>query len=334
MKNKFLQNILKKLCFQPGISGYEKECGISDLIFNLVKNINFKTWIDSFGNIISVIGNGKKVVILEAHMDEVGFIVKKTNKSINICPQGIIKGEKVENSNALIVGKNIKGNIVINEKKFVFKPTKIKTEKVKQNDIIAFNRCFIKKNNGIIEASALDNRIGCSVLISIIKNIIDNISENITLVFVFSTKEEIDESCFKDVIKKYGKGFVIVCDAAYAWPVDFDTTKEPNVSIPILGNGCAIQLKGRGFKVKKKIIERIEGIARNNNIKFQEESAPRSLGKTNLAKMLKQGVKKGAVINVPVKNQHHQFATANILDAEKAVLLILSVLKQFKYLDM
>lgn len=335
MKNKFLRNILKKLCFQAGVSAYEKECGISDFIFNLVRNINPKTEFDSFGNVVSVIGNGKKVVFLEAHMDEVGFVVKETNGSANIWPQGIIKGEKVENSGAFIIGKNIKGTIIVNGKSFVFKSSEEeKTKEIKIGDIVAFNRCFIQKGNGIVEASALDNRIGCSVLLSVMRNVINDIPEDITLVFVFSTKEEMDESCYKDVIKKYGGDFAIVCDAAYAQPVDFDTVKESGVLIPTLGDGCAIQWRGKGFKVKKKIIKEMENVARSNNIKFQKESAPRGLGKTNLAKMLKQGVKKGAVINVPVRNQHHQFATTNILDAEMATLLILSLLKQFKCFDL
>lgn len=325
-----MQKILKELCFQSGVSGYEKKCGISDFIFNLIKSINPKTLVDSFGNIVSIIGNGKKVVILEAHMDEVGFIVKETNGSISICPQGIIKGEKVENSSAFIVGKNIKGNIVVNGKNFIFEPLEEEeTSKIKEGDIVAFNRCFVQKENGIVEASALDNRVGCSVLLNVMKNIINNISRGVTLVFIFSTKEEVDESCFKYVIKKYGGDFAIVCDAAYAQPVDFKITEKSGALIPILGNGCAIQLIGKGFKVEKEIIKEIENIAQSNNIKFQEERAPKGLGKTNLARMLQQGVKKGAVINVPVRNQHRQFATVNMLDIKSATLLILSLLKQF-----
>lgn len=330
MKNEFLQKILKELCCQVGVSAHEKECGISDFIFNTARNINPKTEFDSFGNIVSVIGNGKKVVILEAHMDEVGFIVKETNGSISICPQGIIRGEKVENSNTFVVGKNIKGDIIVSGKNFIFKPLHSeKTNTIKSGDIIAFDRCFIQKENDIVEASALDNRVGCSVLLNVMKNIVNTIFQDATLVFIFSTKEEVDESCFKDVIKKYGRDFAIVCDAAYAQPVDFKITKKIGALIPILGNGCAIQLRGKGFKVEKEIIKEIENIAQSNDIKFQEEGAPKGLGKTNLAKMLQQGVKKGVVINVPVRNQHRQFATVNILDIKRAVLLILSLLKQF-----
>ena len=321
MKNNLLKN-LEKLCKQSGVSEYEKESGISMFLFELVKNINPNTNIDSVGNIVSIVESlGGKTILLEAHMDETGFLVNKINGNIILLPQGIIKGEKVSENNVLVVGKNIKGKITISlENDFIFTPqNETDSEKIKVGDIVAFQRSFINDGSDI-KASALDNRIGCSVLIELLSNAIKKKNRN-KLIFIFSAKEEVDRSHFKEIIDSYRNAFAIVVDAAYAQPVEFDVN-APDVLIPVLGSGCAVQTKGKGFVVLEKDIENIKKIAKENGIKIQEERAPDGFGKTNLAKMLKQGIERGVVINVPVRDQHHQLATTSFLDAIEAVKLI------------
>jgi len=324
MENNFLNN-LEKLCKQPGVSEYEKESGISTFLLKLVKNINPNTNIDSVGNIVSIIEGSGKTILLEAHMDETGFLVNKINEDIILSPQGIIRGEKVSENNVFVVGKNIKGKITISPNNdFIFTPqNETDSEKIKVDDIVAFERSFVK-NDREIKASALDNRIGCSVLIELLSNVIKKKNQN-KLIFIFSAKEEVDKSYFKEIIDSYKNAFAIVVDAAYAQPVEFDVN-APDVSIPVLGSGCAVQTKGKGFVVLEKDIENIKKIAKENGIKIQEERAPDGFGKTNLAKMLKQGIKSGVVINVPVRDQHHQFATTNISDAIEAINLIVNLI--------
>jgi len=317
MKNNLVNN-LKKLSGQFGVSGFEKENGITDFLFNIVKDINPKTHVDSVGNIISVLGSGKETFILEAHMDEIGFFVRKIKGNIVLQAQGIIKGEKVVGNDVFIVGRNIKGNILINKNRdFIFQP-KLESDfnKIKRGDIVAFKRSF-SKNRNIIKANSLDNRIGCAVLLDILKKSIKRKRKN-RLIFIFSTKEEINKSSFKEVTSLYKDAFAIVIDAAYAQPVDFRIDSK-DVNIPILGKGCAFQTKGKGFKVFKKEIEKIKRVAKINKIKIQEESAPSGLGKTNFAQMLKERIKKGVVINIPVRSQHNQISTMNLLDAKSAI---------------
>jgi endoglucanase len=317
---------LKRLCLQPGISGYEKESGISDFLFKIVKKINSNTEFDSEGNILSRIGSGKKTIIIEAHMDEVGFLVSEAKDKILLSPQGLVKGEKVANNKVFIIDKKINGKIIINsDNNFVFDPDrKNDFDKIKQGDLVAFKRIFIKSKNNI-EANSLDNRVGCAVLLELLKYFVKNKIYK-ELLFVFSTKEEMNKSFFDKKIIKKEDDFAIVVDAAYAQPVEFDITNE-DVSIPILGQGCAIQTKGEGFEIDKEIVKKTKELATLKNIKFQEEKAPMGLGKTNFAQMLKQGLKSGIVINIPVRNQHNQFSVMDISDANEAVKLIEKIIK-------
>lgn len=324
MENNLIQN-LEKLCGQPGVSGYEQESGISGFLFETIKNINPNTKFDAAGNIISVIENPGRTIILEAHMDETGFLVGEKNGKIVLSPQGIIKGEKVADNDVFVVGKNIKGKITINsENDFLFNSrNKEDGKNIELGDIVAFERSFLK-NGDEIRASALDNRIGCSVLVETLTMAIKNGSTK-RLVFVFSRKEEIDESSFEDIINSYPGSFAVVVDAAYAQPVEFDTN-FPDVSIPVLGEGCAVQTKGKDFIILEGGILKIKNIAKENTIKIQEERAPLGFGKTNLAKLQKQGIKRGIVINIPVRDQHHQIAATNLYDANEAIRLISKII--------
>jgi len=323
MEDNLIQN-LERLCKQPGVSGYEKESGVLDFLFEIVKNINPNTTIDSNGNIVSIIENPGKTMILEAHMDETGFVVKKKNGNIVLSPQGIIKGEKVADNDVFVVGKNIKGKITISpENDFIF-ISENSALKIDVGDIVVFERSFSIEGDEI-KASALDNRIGCSVLIEVLSAATKNVSKN-KLVFVFSCKEETNESSFVDVINANKNASAIVVDAAYAQPVEFDAN-APDVLIPILGNGCALQIKGKGFVVLESDVKKAKGIAKKSKIKIQEEIAPKDLGKTNLAKLQSQGIKRGIVINIPVRDQHYQVATTNLSDAKEAIRLILNIVK-------
>jgi tetrahedral aminopeptidase len=326
MRNNLIKN-LEKLCKQPGVSEYEKESGISQFLFKMVKNVNPETYIDAAGNIVSIIGNSDKTIILEAHMDEIGFLVDKKNDNIVLSPQGITKDERITNNKIFIVGKNIKGKVSMSpESDFIFTPMNKKDiRNIEEGDIVAFERSFVNNGNEVM-ASALDNRIGCSVLIEILTMVAKNESKN-RLVFVFSRNEETDKSLFGDIINFYKGTFAIVVDAAYAQPVEFNTD-APDVSIPVLGAGCAVQIKGKGFVVSEKDIAGIKNIAKKNNVKIQEERAPQGLGKTNLAKLQTQGIKHGIVINIPVRDQHHQVATANLFDANEAIRLILQIVRE------
>ena len=104
MKNNLIDN-LEQLCNQPGISGFEKESGISDFLFNLIEGINPETKFDSCGNIVSIIKGEGVATILEAHMDETGFLVSDIAEKIILSPQGIIRGEKVAGNDIFILDK-------------------------------------------------------------------------------------------------------------------------------------------------------------------------------------------------------------------------------------
>jgi len=322
-KKEFIET-LRKICIVPGISGHEYFSGISKTIFEIARGITKNTIIDKFGNVISLVGNGPKRIILDAHLDEIGFIVSKIDKEIWLSPIGDVKNELIDKCSVYVLSSGIRGVISSKNKKIFFLPLSKKgKEKIIAGDIVSFERKFeVKKSE--IHATALDNRIGCAVLLELMKIFAKENPSNFSLICSFSTQEEKGSSTLNKIADKYKPEFGIVIDAAYAKPVDFD---DQGMSIPELGKGCAIQYQGKDFIVASEVINEIENIAKKEKILIQKEIPSPNLGRTNFPQLHKSGVVTG-VINIPVAMQHRQESITNINDAVCAFELITYLLKK------
>lgn len=327
MNSKIIRNYIKTLkefCFVPGISGNESQTGISKVILKKLKEINSEAFEDKFGNIIAVFGNGKKKILLDAHIDEVGFITAKSNgREIPLFPIGEINPQNINGSKSFIFPQNIKGKIIVRGKYFLFKPNNsVKIKNILAGEIVIFERCF-KVGKNIITATALDNRVGCAVIFELMKNI--SIPKELSIITVFSTEQEKDCSTIGMIAQKYRPSFGIIIDAAYAKPIDMDVKKT---SIPEIGKGCAIQYLGKDFIVSRSVTQEFEKLAKKNNIKYQPEIPFPNTGRTNFPQLEKVGIKAG-VINIPVRYQHTTYSQSSVVDAFEAIRLLTAVINYY-----
>jgi len=317
----------KKMCLQPGVSGHEINSGITDLIFNIVKDISPNSKIDKYGNVISIMGSGKKEIIIDTHLDEFGFYVQKNKNKIYLKPIGSFNYKSIKNKEAKVVNKNISGKLqLMNDKNIEFVPEKKSDiEKVLKNDFIVFKKTFKIKENGVVQATSLDNRVGCFLSTEIMKNLKNKMPNNLSLKFVFSAGEESGKFLINKVIKKNNSS-VLIIDAAYAEPVKFINGGD-NITIPKIGDGCAIQTRGKNFVIKKNIIKKIEKLAIDNKIKIQREIPPANQGQTNLSGLKIRNKDNCAVINIPVKNHHEIVSECSLNDIYSAFKMILLIIK-------
>lgn len=331
-----LINTLKALCLQPGISTHESTSGIVSLVADRCKQYGADSVeIDEDGNVVATIGDGPLVVLMEAHLDEVGFEVLSVRDDgvALLLSCGIVDGSNLESSEAYLLRTGTKGTLSFDslEEYILFLPALPNTDIV-AGDIISFKRNFISTGE-IIRATALDNRIGCAVLLETLRESKAELPEDVQLVLVFSLGEETDKTSVKATIKSYNPDLFIIVDAAYALPVDFEITK-PKESIPSLGEGCAIQHKGTGFVVSQERIALLERIAMEQDVKIQHESVEGNKGRTNFPVLLNAGATAGIVINVPVQNQHQDISITHLNDAVSAVKLLASVVGSHEYVKM
>lgn len=203
-----MEELLKKLSEAPSVSGREEAIG--KIIKAELKGHVDEIIEDSFGNIIAKKGKGRVRVMLAAHMDEVGFMVK------HIDDKGFIRFAKVGGlDDQILLGQRIiihskdktlpgvigskpihmkkeeeEKQVVKSKEMFIdigYKTNKeVEKAGVKIGDWISFDRDTIKLGN-CIAGKAFDNRAGCAVLIEVLKKAK---KKDVELYGVFTTQEE------------------------------------------------------------------------------------------------------------------------------------------------
>ena len=187
-----MDSLLKKIMEAAGIPGYEGE--IAKIMQSELKKSCDEVEIDNFGNVIARKGKGKKKIMIAAHMDEVGFMVKHITKEgyINFIKIGGIDDRVLPAQRVIIKAR--KGDCfgVIGTKPphlqkdeerkhplkyedmFIDIGCKNKEEaekKIEIGDVIIFEPNSGVLNGKLCYGKAVDDRIGCFALIKIMEKL-------------------------------------------------------------------------------------------------------------------------------------------------------------------
>ena len=329
-------NILKKLCTAFGVSGDEKEISlvVSDIMSDLCEKIEY----DSFGNIYCYksFDESFPTVMLDAHMDSVGLIVKK------IYERGFLKFETVGGIDSKILPglevlinakEKIKGVItskpphlmnnddvdkipVVDE---LFIDTgyinKDISKVVSPGNLISFSP-FCEKMGNSVTGTDLDNRIGCMAVIDIFSKFKD-VKLPFNLVAVFSRQEEIGLCGASNL--KIKPDFCITIDVTHG-----QTPDEKGDEAFACGKGIAI---ATGPNISRKYFDRIINICDLEQIDYQVEVLEASSG-TNAWKyqLLHEGIP-CLILSVPLKFMHTSVETVSESDYENIILILEKFLK-------
>lgn len=199
--------MLNELCNLNGISG--REHAVRDyIISNLPSDAEYR--IDPLGSLI-VYKEGKaepkNKVMLDAHMDEVGFIITYITEdgylkftTVGGIDERVIFGRAVKVGKELIPGviggkaihqttSEERGKLPSVEDMYIDIGASSKKEAlshVSLGDAVYFDSCYREFGDGFIKAKAIDDRVGCEILLRLI-----NSDLPYSATFCFSVQEEI-----------------------------------------------------------------------------------------------------------------------------------------------
>ena len=320
--------LLLKLMTASGVSGNEES--VRDLIAKEIEKHVDEIRTDKLGNLIAVKKGKLPKVMLAAHMDEVGLMVKKIEENGNIKCAGIgevdsmhLAGQNVKISSNK---KHVNGIIKLSKKskktgiKDMFIKTKLSKKELLKNGVeigsyVSFEN-YSNIKNGFIEGKALDNRIGCFTLIELAKNLKKAKNE---IYFVFTVQEEIG---------LYGamtSAFEIKPD----WAITVDATeanKDISKSETLIGKGPFITIKNADFIGNKCINNWVRDIAKGKKIQLQYNvSDTETTDATNIS--LSRGGVPSSVIGVAVENLNTEKGKASIKDINNLVSLLYELMK-------
>jgi putative aminopeptidase FrvX len=335
-------SLLTKLVEAPSISGSEQS--VRDVIQKELKPYVDEIKTDKVGNLIARKGKGSPKILLAAHMDEVGLMVKYVDKqgfisfeTIGGWDERILPGMKVRihGSKDPVTGVIGTKPIHLQDKEESKNPFKLKelfidigaesdkdVEKagIQIGDSITRSGEVSKLLGSRATGAGFDNRVGCAVLIETMKRLKGFKG---TVYACGTVQEEIG------LIGVRGTIFGIEPDVVLALDTNIggDTPEiKPSESNLVLGKGPTIDLKDAisitNPKVKKWILE----TAKQNKMKVQVNVMSGGATDASIAPMIREGIP-SACLAVAVRYVHTPVEVVDVKDIESTIKLAVECVK-------
>ena len=322
--------MLKELIDTQGISG--NEMAVRAVIRKRMRGCADEIRIDKIGNLIAHKKGSKPTVMLAAHMDEVGLMVRDIEKDgrIHFSTMGGIEvtsliGQRVNigKANGVITTERIsKGEDVEELPKMeeLYIDTGLTKKELEKKGIgvgsyVSFNQCSLHTlgSENIISGKALDDRIGCHVLIELARKL-RNVKNDIY--YVFTVQEEIGLYGAKISAYKINPDWAIVVDVS-----DEDPKNKQ------LGSGPCIMVKDAEMLGNRCINGWLEDIAKKNRIPYQLEVSDAGTTDALSISLSREGTPT-AVVGVPVRNMHTATGMAHMDDVKNTIKLLELLLRK------
>lgn len=338
-------SLLKELTETDGIPGREED--VACLMIHYMAGLAHIAR-DQLGSVIAMRGgrtNGTRV-ILSAHLDEVGFMVKSiTDRGFllfqplggwipQVMPahrvtvyteQGTVEGIIGSKSKHFLPIENRKEGFA-QEQLFIDIGTSSREETlelgVRIGDSIAPISSFTVLNQGqYIAGKALDNRLGCAALIQVLQALAEGDHPN-TVYAVATAQEEIGRRGALTAAHLVQPELAIVLDSGTAG----DIPGVDNRDGPVCGKGPLLFMYDTSMLPNRRFVRYVEQVAEKAGIPLQYEFM--SLGKTDAGQIHTYGAGVPTiVIGFPTRYMHTHNSIAHLQDYERVVRLVTALLR-------
>ena len=286
-----MRALLKDLVSIPGACGFEHE--VARYLYNRLKPVADEIWVDGLGNVIAKKSGAHPgpTLMLSAHADEVGFIVKK------IEPNGLIRFEKVGGhddrtilSERVVIRtqdgtlrQGVIGNISAHMMRFdntqlVRKHSEMYIDVgardaagverlgIRVADPIAWQTPYEEFGENRVMGHGFDDRAGCAVLAHCLETI-DFSQVHGTVYFVFSTQEELGLRGARVASQQITADVSIAVDTTAC----SDTFEAMMDNTLCLGRGVGVKVMDHSLLASKHVWQKLERLAKEQNIPYQLE---------------------------------------------------------------
>lgn len=333
------QKFLEKLIGVLGVSGDEGR--VRDLIKKEIKPFADELTVGKLGSLIArKKGKGPKIM-LTAHMDEIGLIVKRINKDGRIVcskvggmDELLLIGEKVEvetkkgKLRGVISTKDVSDNHDYEEVPTIvdlfidtgFTKKELDKYGVKIGSYVSLiEEAESLGSKNVILGKALDNRVGCFILTELAKKL-SKAKLNADIYFVFTVQEEVGLYGARTSTYKIEPDMALVVDATNA----NDSSKE---STKVLGKGPCITIKDEDMIANEHMTDYLELVAKRKKIPVQLEVSNAGTTDASSVAISKVGVPV-ALISFPVRNLHTTFGIVHKKDIQYCIKLAEAFLRK------
>jgi endoglucanase len=339
-----VRELLKKLSNAHGVSG--SEGSVYAIIKKELKGHVDEIREDPMGNLIAVKRGNKFKVMLAAHMDEIGLMVKYVDEKgfIRFVALGGWYGPTLYNQRVILHTAKGPFSGVIGGKPPHMMDEEERKKGVKTDDMfidvgatnrdeveylgievgtsVTIDREYADLANNRVTGKAFDNRAGVAMLIKTLTEV----DSPLTLFGVFTVQEEV--------------GLKGARTSAYA--LDPDCAIATDVTVPgdhpgidmkdapvMMGKGPVITLvdsSGRGLIASRKVVKWLKAAADDNGIPVQMEVGSGGTTDATAIQLTKGGIP-STTVSIATRYIHSPVEVLDIRDIESGVQLLVAALK-------
>ncbi len=347
--------LLKELSLAFGPTGCEGNVG--EVICRIAEQYCDLYATDRMGNFVfklspKVYTAHTKKIMISAHMDEVGLMINEidadgylkfeTVGGIDcrvLCGRNVTVGDESKKIKGVIASKAIHHQSKDERKK----PTKTsemyidigatsKEEAEKYVDIgdfATFDSDFVVfgKDDRMVKGKALDDRMGCVVLLEVMKALAEGkIKNGNELYFCFTVREEVGLSGAQTVAQVIEPDYAVVLEATAVADID---GVAPARRVADVGEGGVISVMDRSTVYNHKLVSYVLELAALKGIKAQVKRY--ASGGNDAGHIHKSGIGvKTVAVSVPTRYLHSPACVASLDDLDSIIELVEVLIETWK----
>ena len=340
--------LLKKISETPGAPGYEQR--IRAFVMEQVAPFVDDMYTDAMGNVITVKkGKEDKKVMIAAHLDEIGFIVKYIDDDgfVRFHTLGGFDPKTLTAQRVIIHGeKDIMGvmgckpiHLMSAEERNkgmkitdYFIDTGMSKEEVEKyisvGDSITRERELIQMGD-CVNGKSLDNRVSVYILLEMLRELKDT-EVPYDIYGVFSVQEEVGIRGAEVAAHQINPDFGFGLDVTIAFDIPGSSGHEKVTS---LGDGTAIKIMDSSTICDYRMVRFLKKTANAHNIKWQPEIL--TGGGTDTAGVQRKG-QNGSIagaLSIPTRHIHQSIEMSNIEDIRATIDLLTKAILEINTYD-
>lgn len=322
-----LKDTIFALSSAKGVTGLD---GALNIAANLLADLGQVT-LDKAGGIICQVGTGSRKIMLDAHIDEIGFIVTALEDGfLRVAKCGGIDLRTVIGQRVTLHGKRALSGVVASMPPHLKKessdapkieeltidcglPADKLAELVSIGDRVSFDCEPMELLNGRITGKSLDNRVGVAAIIEAARQI-DTAAADCTLILSLSAQEELGLRGARTATYSTQPDMALVVDVSFGDGAGLSASECGK-----LGGGVML---GASPILNKAMTAKLKQTAEEKGIPYQIEAMGGTTGtNADVVTVSRQGVPT-ALLSIPLRNMHTCCEVVDIKDVEWVAQLI------------
>jgi len=333
-----LQQILEALSSAHGPAGAED--GARDVAIKLLTPYTDQIYVDTLGNVIGLKScgiSGAPQVLVDAHLDEIGFVVTGTKGAfLTLAPLGNIDSRLLPGAELRLLSDPPRSGVIACLPPHMLSPEAMKqgialedlaldlgltegeAKAIPLGTPVVYNTTPIPMGDRLFCGKALDNRVSVATILFTLDRFMDKLGQ-VDLTILFSAQEELGCRGAKPALFSSNPDYCIVLDVTFGRTPEAD----PIRTFP-LGGGPVI---GIGPILDRGLSERLKHLAKVGDIPYQIEVLP---GHTNTSADMGQVSQTGiptALISLPLKYMHTPREIVSLGDIESVASLLAALIQ-------